>query len=535
MKPCPALAWSGTVRPLFGRIGAPLTPDVAEWVKDEAKARKRRDLNARLIAAFASRPEEIAARSPVSIWQDEPTPTGRMWHEEAGNFTPAAEVAEISDADRRFAFSAEGEFAALCREQTGRIVPDVELSEHFKAKAEILGMSHAICQKMLAAGFDGYRDTPFSLYRYHVHSGHVERLPNFRRNCFIPVIAQQIRAPMVSALESFLESHVFARMWTMTSGPRTALCDVRNACKRLSRKISTLNAQPFMQAAGVEICFRSIELGTPEFNSTGSCEGGEIERDESGQLFFHVHSHCVVIQKKGFIPPKKWAVLLENVGKFWVHWWKDGGETKSGSATSGRIIDAREVCKYVTKPGEMLKLSGAELVELQKQLSRLKLCQPSGRFAEEIKAREERDGRLVRKQTPDGPILAEVKNWNRRPRRTKEEKTFDAAEKLDAPEPSGDSLRVVSRLLPGVGPCGVTEPRVMVLAMNWNEAAVRADESVKQLIAWTADKFGRALAERIRVHTCTPTVLAKPQFDFVETLPPRRAVLSGAELAGFAR
>ena len=63
---------------------------------------------------------------------------------------------------------------------------------------------------MRLAGFDAFRDTPFRVYIIiSVHSGHVEKLPAFRRCMFIPYVAKQVRGPMLSALEYWLERHPF--------------------------------------------------------------------------------------------------------------------------------------------------------------------------------------------------------------------------------------------------------------------------------------------------------------------------------------
>lgn len=515
-------------------INEPLSPAVRKWVLDEQREHRRRDLNRRMREAFASR--DAAEPAPVSSFVPDPylyPEPGSVWeYEDEGFYTPAAEVEQISDEDRRFAFSASGRFYQLAAAETGRIAPDEKLKKSRRDAAELIAQSHAIAEKMKPHGFDCYRDTPFGLYLYYVHSRHVEKLPGFRRVCFIPAVAQAIRRPMVAALEYFLEKNPLARMWVFTSGTPTPLCDVRERVKYLHRKISTLNAQDFMKETGAEIVFRATELGTPEWDSNGQRTGGEIERDEAGNLFFHVHAHCIVKLKFGKIAPRRWEKLLKQVGAFWVHWWKDGSDEQSGI-----IRDAREVCKYVTKPGEMLKLSGAELCELQRQLSRLKLCQPLGVLAEEIKAREEHPEpkRIVRLNTPEGPVLTEELNWNKRPRRTKEEKNYAAGENLGARESKVDTLQVVSRLLPGFGPCGVSEPRVLILAQNWDEAAARADVAVSGLVAATAEAFGAGMRKSIRVHVCTSTVLEPRQFAFVETLPPPRAVLSGAELAGLSR
>jgi hypothetical protein len=318
-------------------------------------------------------------------------------------------------------------------------------------------------------------------------------------------------------------------MWTMTSGPRVGLLSVRSTLDAMHRKTSELNAQPFMRDAGLEIVLRSSELGTPEYDAKGARSGGEIERDETGQLLFHVHEHLVVVPTKGFIPPEDWSALLVKVQAFWGAWWKDGGEDGS----SGRIVQPREVCKYVTKPGEMEKLSGEELVALQDQLSRMKLIHPMGRFADELKEMAAKRERLVREQTPDGPVFQRVENWNAHARRTRAEAAQDAAQKLDKRGSTTELLRVVSRQMPGFGPCGVSEPRVVVMCSRWDEEAVRRDPLVARLIEHTAAKFRKG--EAIRVHVCTPTVGETRDLDFVRTLAPPRMLPTGAELAGFAR
>lgn len=487
-------------------------------IADERAEAKKRSYFERMATACAD--SQAETNPPHLSRLDE-----MNWCNDHGYYDSPEAGLEISDQDRAFAFSAEGEFLALSKEQTGETMPDEKLREMREAGRILLEQSHGIAEKMQRAGFNPYRETPFGLYRYYVHSRHVEKLPGFRRCMFIPYVAQQVRGPMLSALEHWLEKNLHARFWTFTSGVRVALSGIRDRSQDLHRRLSELNARPFMRRSGARLVFRSTELGTPETNAQGQVisNSGLIERDEDGQLLFHVHAHCVVELTKGPLRGKNWERLLKEVHAFWGHHWDDGGSVR----------DARECCKYVTKPGEMLKLSGPELVALQKQLSRLKLVQPMGSLAEEIKAREAVGNRLVRKRTPDGPVFREVKNWNRHNRRTRDEKHADAAAKLLRREARG-CMRVVARQVPGIGPCGVSESRVTVMAMQqWDEAAVRRDPFVARLIEHTANEFWAGFA--IRVHTCTPTVGETGSMDFVKSLPPDRGQLTGAELAGFSR
>lgn len=200
---------------------------------------------------------------------------------------------------------------------------------------------------------------------------------------------------------------------------------------------------------------------------------------------------------------------------------------------AGQIRDARECCKYITKPGEMVKLSADELVALQTQLFRMKLAQPMGRLAEEMRARKKRRLRLVKTNTPDGWVYDEVQNWNTHARRTRLEKAADCIAKLAKTTTGACSPRIVCRLPPGFGPSGIKEPRVVVMATRWDEDAVRSHPLVRRLIEKHQDAFDRAWA--IKVHVCTSTVGGTKAFDFIQNEPPPRHLLTSAEAQGMAR
>jgi hypothetical protein len=325
---------------------------------------------------------------------------------------------------------------------------------------------------------------------------------------------------MLAAVESFLERNPLARFWTFTSGPRCRLLEVRDRLRRMHRRLSQLNAQPFMQSAGVEIVFRSSELGTPETHQSGGRNGsaGALERDAEG-LWFHVHAHTIVCLKFGYIAAKKWEHLIRQVWNFWGHHW-DAGDS---------VRDARECLKYVTKPGEMLKLTGEELAALAHQLRRIKLAQPMGILATEIKGRAALGNRLIKVQSPEGRIYKEVKDWNKLRPVTQDVRDLEAARRLSPPR-AEPVARIVSRLLPAVGPRGVKEPRVIVMTAGAPDIALlRSHAAITPIIRASADEFAAGL--RIRVHTCTATVLTPADWIASEHWPPPTA----ADLAGFSR
>ena len=386
-------------------------------------------------------------------------------------------------------------FLGLCKEQTGDTIPDDELERRRRDARQLMDQGHEICGRLQAGGFAAYRQDRFSLWHYYVHSGHLEKIPSFRRVIINPVIAQMTRFRMLSNVEFFMQKHLHCRLWTFTSGLRCNVLDVRGRVQELHRRLSQLNSKRFMREAGVSIVFRSTELGTPKMFHVE--HSGEIE-SENGEFFFHPHAHTLANFDK-HLTRKQFGDLLKSVKSFWRHHWDDAGE----------IQDARELCKYVTKPSEVLKLKSDTLVRLAEATRRLKLCCPMGILRDEIKGRRARGRRIVTARTPDGPILREVLDWNRVGPATAEEKHRAAARRLD----SGDDrpmTRVVSRLLPAIGPAGVKEPRAVIMTNEALEVAkLRQHPAIAPMIACSAAEFAAGLA--IRVHTCTPTVL--PGFD----------------------
>lgn len=437
---------------------------------------------------------------------------------------------------------AERFFEENAREETGAPAgPKAAKQKH--ERAELLAQSHALAQRLEAAGVPAYRKDGTSLWIWWVCSQQAEELPKFRRICFLPSIAAQVRAGKLAALEHFLARNPFCRFWTFTSGRRVGLDGLRGRIQWLHRRLNALN-QFLRRHYSVELVFRSTELGTVEFDEHGNGRGdnaGRIETDENGNPLFHPHAHCLVQSLRGFIPPAEWAEMFAAIWEFWrdddgnqLNW--DGGRR----GQPGTIRNARECCKYVTKPGDLLRLTAEQLRATEAALHGLKLVQPLGELKAEIAARKAAGKILVRVPTPDGPVWAEKIDWNKFAEETEEERFFrenvadaqlfaretKAAALVKPPQapapidPSSPWCRVFARLAPAVGPRWVKEPRAVVGGNVFNAAQVAAHPLVSRLWAQTVQQFeaGLALAEAatqaevdgIRVHTGTPSATAGP-------------------------
>lgn len=390
-----------------------------------------------------------------------------------------------------------------------------EALEKKRAENQLLkDQSHRIASILEANGIPAYQSGEHNIYIEYLHSGKVEQIPKFRRICFLPYVASRIRGPMVAALEAYLEQNPFARMWTFTSGKRVKTKDVRNTVTQFHRKLSKLAS--WLRTQGVEMVFRSTELGTPELEKPETGPESEIERDDSGNALFHVHAHTMVRLIDGPMTRERWDSLVKSVWKKWGHHW-DAGES---------VRDCRELCKYVFKPGELLSLKDSELVELYHQLRRLKIVAPLGELRDDIKRRSESKLRLVREPTPDGKVYREREDWNRElSKRNRAEKAHDNAVKAGLTrKPDDDSPRIVAQCLPGFAPGStVKEPRVVVLAKFRDREKVLAHPAVKELADLTRPYYhaGARAADFIRVHTGTPTVPAQDLMEWIHDIEER--------------
>lgn len=450
---------------------------------------------------------------------------------------------------------AEREFLAHAIVETGTGASPEEIARQSSERSVVRAQSHELARRLDFAGKTAYRKDAFFLWTYWVHSKRLDLIPNFRRICLLPYIAAIVRASKLAALEYFIKRKRFCRFWTFTTGERCGLGDLRARCRWLHKRLSRLNAY-LRGKYGVELAFRSTEFGTLEFDDAGNRReglGGAIEYDANGEPLFHVHAHVVVNSLVGFIAPAKWSAMFDDVWAFWGFNW-DGGK-KGGS---GVIRDARECCKYVTKPGDMLKLSAEQLGRLHEAVFKLKLCQPMGSLAVEMRERRKAKKTLRRYRTREGAVWREVDDQNKHVEQSPEEREavdnfvdaqrfakemsaavyaprpdsesvevttcwnedserFEKATRriqpdhgrpFRAPERAKDWCRVFSRLSPAIGPSNLKEPRVIVGGTRFDRRAIEGHPLVSRLWAQTVQHWEAGLW--ISVHTGTPTVTDPP-------------------------
>lgn len=432
--------------------------------------------------------------------------------------TPAERIAE----HQRFQ-EAEADYAQFSEAETGMGVSPEQFERQRNERSEVRRQSHKLAGMLESAGVQAYRNDAFRLWVWYIHTRTAEEIPAFRRICLLPYVAAIVRAGKLAALEYFLQRNLFCRFWTFTSGTRCTIAELGDRISDLHARLNGLNKQ-LRKRFGVEFVFRSTELGTVEF-STGS-DGGAVEFDETGNPLFHPHAHVVVNSLVGYIAPKRWEQMVRFVWAEWQNHWDAGS----------LIRNARECCKYVTKPGDMLRLSAAQLAALFEQLSGKRLVAPLGSLKREIAARRAAGKILRRKRTPEGTVWREAFDQNKHVESDQEDRDAvfrmhqaETRDRIDARHgyhkegtlrrlSDPNVCRVLARQAPAVGPVGLKEPRVIVGGTVLDVRTIEGHPLVSRL--WSSTVQAWEAGRAISVHTGTPTGLQRP-FDFLPDVPER--------------
>lgn len=494
--------------------------------------------------------------APVTI-----SPKGRLSHLHKVPAVDGEHASYMETRSGKFHARIEATLHRICRDETGQFETDEERKNRIEKDERLKRQGSIICDALERVGVVGYRADAWQLVSFGVHSHEIQEIPAFRRICLNPYVAHRLRLPVLNWLQYFAQGRENAlRFWTFTTGKRVLLHRLEARIKFLHRRISELNAEPFMRAAGLEIVFRSTELGSiepaekkPENDGE---TGGRLEGTGPGR-WYHPHAHCVVWMKNGPLRPWRWAEVLRRVWEFWHHNWDEGK----------RIEDMREVVKYVVKPGDMVRLaeeSPAELGALAAVLFRKKLVQPLGELLLQKRAADAAGllPRRVWKDFGNGDRLVWSLELDHNRNRfadgakgsgltgsdgvkpdfraafddasvpTPTEMTRTTAARYFARDRYGvkpqdiSVCRVMARCSPAFNSQGVKEPRVIVIGSYFDRAAILAHPLVRRMVSATRDAYEAGVRERatelgalplsgercgtsavcIRVHTGTPTV-----------------------------
>jgi hypothetical protein len=327
-------------------------------------------------------------------------------------------------------------YLKIVQDESGREIPE-EAFEKKRAERDLLmAQSIHIADMLESVGVPAYGESKLTMVG--LLTGIEEPMIDFRNIVFIPAVAKRKRNRVLGDLEYFIQNHPFSRMWVFTSGTRCLIEQVADRIREVHRRISKLNGKPFMKAAGISIVFRATELGS-------------LQRVE-GKPTFHIHCHAIVhLARK--LGKDAWSMLLGKVREWWQFHFAD----------ARKVEMAREACKYVVKPGDLLNLTGPELKALHGQLFKLHLVQSLGPLRDQRRDREDTDLKFHRISTALGTKLETVPNWNTRP----------SAVLNPSAQPGTDM--VLATLVPGPYFSRITEPAAIVMNRSKHSLREKSD------------------------------------------------------------
>lgn len=472
--------------------------------------------------------------------------------------------------------AALADFVNESEEHTGMSLSPDQYAATLNKKQKLREMSAEICRRLESVGVETKRPDGCGLWTYWIHSNVWEVMDQYRRICINPVVAAAKRAPIIAALEYYLQENAWCRFWTFTTGPRCTIAEIPDRLDVWIRKLSKLN-HILKRDWAFEFVIATTEFGTVETekkpkenDDEGRIEFVRLLNEETGlhtdEPVFHPHFHVVARSLIGWRPDDKWQDLCRFVRSFWgAHCDLTGG--KNGAL----IRNAREIVKYVTKPGDLLKLTPLQLKAFYEATANRRLVRPLGSLRREIAVRKEEAKTLRRVRCSGGGFKWVEKidhNKTLADTMSKEDRAdMDAiiesevfASELEAgihagggPVEMGESItlwndgsahrqaaglvmaeglpvrlkdkpdfcQVVAFIPPAAGPTMRKENRVIVMGNRRDEQAVNRHPLVKQLRerTWTAWASGEVLAAAeasaaaagIYVHTGTLTVSDEPE------------------------
>ncbi len=295
---------------------------------------------------------------------------------------------------------------------TGGTQSPEEYAEGLERKMKLGEMAKKICERLEQAGIEAFRDTgDVKLWRFFIHTQTLVQLPQYRRICINPAVAAQSRAGILSSLEFFCQEHRFCRFWTFTTGQRCFARDIPARLDEFNTKLRKMNYW-LRKNHGLHIVIRAWEFGTLENHEDGNrvaeYDQSRINYEEDAKTgkmepTYHPHMHCVVYSSRGHRPKEEWTALCEEVRKVWGFHCDFGGV----------IQNPREIVKYVTKPGDVLKLNIPQLREFFDVTTARRLVTPMGALKVQIAARKKAEKKLLRKRIRGDWKWIEVDDHNK--------------------------------------------------------------------------------------------------------------------------
>lgn len=510
-------------------------PSVRERIEADCREEEK---NARLRSIFAKREE--AKRPPFKrfagpIACDNGVFAVREMPDEPG---------EASDGFDWY-HAAQGDYQAVCANQTGQTVPDEVFetgrSRRWEQDKTSVELAKALDSTGRFAASPYYKgeNNPNRCTVIGVFSGEALPLPSVKRSNILPSIAKANRAKMLRDIEHFMAtlpgSGRKASMFTITNGPRVGIHPVtlREATGNFHRWLSKMAATQAFKAWGLRMEWRATEFGTPKWQHDPS--------SGMDQMTMHLHAHCLVTMPERMSPRRR-KKMRKKLWRVFGVVWDDAGD----------IVNAREFVKYPVKDSDLktiLTQAGpGVLADFCEAVRGMHIVQPMGELKRVRCQRRSLARRITAFTRLDGRTLEETGDWNagKRPltgpnknRKEYRKRALAAAAKMshsvsvdqtgvqtpddggETPVETGDGgdrssdpdrnagektpppkNRVIALLAPAPYGSAICEPGVVVWGFDGNTEAVLKQPRVAAIIERHRRDFEDAEAARALIRAC---------------------------------
>ena len=232
-------------------------------------------------------------------------------------------------------------------------------------------------------------------------TGHPIPVPGWANLNILPLVAAPKRDQQARESEYYLSRHPkgqYARYAVITGGERVpAFGALGDALAALERRISKMAHD--LRKLDVEVVVSALEFtrvrGDERIWGARTKRWGlplcERDRDrcKTDENYYHPHANLIYISLRQFTKAH-WKAILRHIRRRVRAHWRD----------CGRIEDTRGVCKYPTKPADLLgpdkEISPQEMCWLAGELHRAKLFNPLGDFRAARREWQERRVRIER-------------------------------------------------------------------------------------------------------------------------------------------
>lgn len=351
-----------------------------------------------------------------------------------------------------------------CTKNTGKVIPPDKYRKKAAKRNEWDAVSIIVAKRLESIGYKAFNyrnNTKMALFCKKVKS-----LPSYRKINIISAVANQQHKQYRLDLKYYFTQNPYCRTWVFTLKERQPFENIRVSLDKLNSHIRKLSDRKYMKDAGVEIVFRSSELGS--------------EKHVDGVPTVHVHAH-VIVKMDRVLPPEEWSILLSKVHRHWDGHFSDQELIKDGDAISN----------YIIKPNYLMRITNPELKVLYEQTFGAKLIQAMGSFKKLRKTLKDNKEKVVVDEQSGKPAYRIMKSWDRLNTKSGPKSKIDDEDSLFPDKVDENQILTIRPPTHESGP--ISEPHIII--KNFNPDTFQLEGLARWVYLFARDAYTKGCEE----------------------------------------